>query len=317
MEVSVSRPNGTADLPVDVSVVIVTYNSADTIDACLNSIPVSHGRTEIVVVDNASSDSTRERLRRRGDAIRVVPLDENLGFARGCNRGVEAASGRHVLMLNPDTEVLADAIETAARYLDRHPSVGAVGAITLFADGTVNKTCCFAQPTLWSTFCRAIGLSRLRPSSRLFNPEEIGGWDRRSTREVGAITGCFFMIGRDFFSSLGGFDERFFMYSEDTDLSMRIQEVGRTCVHLHDVEVVHHGGRSDSVPAMKMVKVLNARAQLFDKHWSRSRARLGVWLLEVMVALRAAATRLMSLAGRASESKWPEVWRSRREWSKP
>lgn len=312
--VSPSHSIRAADVPVDVSVVIVTYNSADTIDACLDSLSATRVG-QIIVVDNASTDSTRERLRRRRDRPTVIELAENAGFAIGCNRGVAVATGRFVLMLNPDTEVLDDAVGVASRYLEAHASVGGVGAITYYADGSINKTCCFAQPTLWSTFCRAVGLSWLRPSSGLFNPEEIGDWDRRSTREVGSITGCFFMLERQLFVSVGGFDERFFMYSEDTDLSLRIQQLGKACVHLHDAAVIHHGGRSDSVPAMKMVKVLTARTQLFRKHWSRPRAALGVWLLEAMVALRAVAARSLALIDRTDGSKWIEVWRHRREWT--
>lgn len=298
------------DGQVEVTVIIVTYNSAATIGPCLTAVAGSCGpEREVIVVDNDSSDGTVVTIARTHPEVVVIPSGSNLGFSRACNLGARTASGRRLLFLNPDTVVDAHALAIAGRALDVDPTIGAVGARTLYGDGTVNRTCCFGQPSLVGTALRAVGISTLFHHSTLLNPEEIGGWDRSTTRDVGVITGCFLMLDREFFGELGGFDERFFMYSEDTDLSLRIRDAGRRCVHLSDATVVHHGGGSDNVPARKMVKVLTARAQFFRKHWSRPTAYVGVRLLDLTVLLRALAWRIR---GRAS--KWAEVWKARAEW---
>ena len=296
---------------VDISVVIVTYNSATTIGPCLTALARSQGPAyEVIVVDNDSSDSTVETVRRVCPGARLIRPLANLGFARACNLGARSASGTRLIFLNPDTVVDARALAVADRALGDDPSIGAVGALTLYQDGSVNRTCCFAQPTLRGTALRAVGLSTLFRHSRLLNPEEIGDWDRSTTRSVGVITGCFLMLDRQLFDDLGGFDERFFMYSEDTDLSLRIVQSGRRCVHLSDAIAIHHGGHSDNVPARKMVRVLTARAQFFRKHWSRPKAFVGVRLLDVMVLVRVLAA---VVTGRTT--KWTEVWRHRAEWN--
>jgi N-acetylglucosaminyl-diphospho-decaprenol L-rhamnosyltransferase len=294
----------------DVSVIIVTFNSVSTIGACLASLEASSDvRLEVIVVDNASEDETTAVVVACGPRVIVVEAGANLGFAQACNLGATRATAPLLLFLNPDTVVEREAIAAAAEALWTDPSVGVVGAMTLYENGSLNPTCCFAQPTLTGTALRAIGLSTVRKGSSRLNPEEMGGWDRSTTRDVGVVTGCFFLIERELFRHLRGFDERFFMYSEDTDLSLRVQQVGLRCVHLATARVIHHGGRSDTVAAHKMIKTFRARADFFRKHWHPGKAVVGIALLDLTALSRSLASRAL---GR--RTKWNDVWRAREEW---
>jgi GT2 family glycosyltransferase/SAM-dependent methyltransferase len=293
--------------------VIVTFNSAPWISRAVRAVLASDTPAlEVVVVDNASSDGTLAALHEFGESVDVVALDENVGFSRACNLAARRARGEFLLFLNPDTEVRSGSVSRAVAYLREHPGVGVVGGRTFYDDGSTNPTCCFREPSLWSALCSATGLSSMLRRSSLFNPEHMGGWRRGNDREVDVVTGCFLMLRASLFEQLSGFDERFFLYSEDTDLCRRVRERGLTCVHVARVELLHVGGASDSMRSEKVAKVMRAKSQYYEKHWSAPRARLGVALLDVSVVTRLAAHR--ALRNRERSARWEAVWRQRSEW---
>jgi N-acetylglucosaminyl-diphospho-decaprenol L-rhamnosyltransferase len=295
------------------SVVIVTYNSEAHVGAALRALDKAATATsfEVIVVDNASADASIEVVLAECPDANVIASPENLGFAAACNLAARHARGDFVLFLNPDSETDPAAIDTAIEYLTNHPNVGMVGGRTRYADGRLNPTCCFAEPTLWSAFCYATGLASVFRRSNVFNPEAIGGWDRDSDRVVQVVTGCFALLRTSLFRSLQGFDERFFMYSEDTDLCRRVRDLGLQCVHLREVSLVHVGGGSDNVRAAKLAKVFAARRQYYDKHWSRWRAKAGGYLVDLGVLTRLAA----STVGPADRwATWRNIWATRDLW---
>lgn len=292
-----------------VGVVIVTYNSAAHIVEALRSLEMAATTPpHVVLVDNASSDDTLELVRATAPTATIIPSGINLGFARACNLGAANVGAEFLLFLNPDSVLDPGSLDLAVSRLSSDPSIGMVGARTRYGDGSLNPTCCFAEPSLWSAFCHAVGLTTVFPRSGVFNPDAIGGWDRDSDRDVDVITGCFLLIATERFRVLGGWDERFFLYSEDTDLGARMRASGLRCVHLHDVGLVHYGGGSDVVRAEKLLKVYRARVQFFEKHWSPARAQLGAMLVKLAVLVRFLCTRLGPAPARA---KWGDVWRSR------
>ncbi len=295
------------------SVVVVTYNSEAQVGAALRALDKAATATsfEVIVVDNASADASIEVVRAECPDATVIVSPENLGFAAACNRAARRARGDFLLFLNPDSETDPAAIDAAIEYLTKHPMVGIVGGRTRYADGRLNPTCCFAEPTLWSALCYATGLASIFRSSTVFNPEAIGGWDRDSDRAVHVVTGCFALMRTSLFRSLNGFDERFFMYSEDTDLCRRLRNLGLQCVHLREVGLVHLGGGSDNVRAAKLAKVFAARRQYYDKHWSSSGAKLGGLLIDLGVLARLAASTLGPADRRAT---WRNIWAARSLW---
>ncbi|MGB8386256.1 MAG: glycosyltransferase, partial [Dermatophilaceae bacterium] len=299
-----------------IAVVIVTYNSAGHVGPAISSLAAATNQvTEIVVVDNASNDDSVGVVARTCPSARIIRSETNLGFAAACNLGAAATDAQILLFLNPDAELDPGCIDKGLSRLLTDPTVGIIGGRTRYADGTLNATCCFREPTLWSAFCYASGLASLFRHSDLFNPEAMGGWDRGGDRTVDVVTGCFALIRRDLFRRLGGFDERFFIYSEDTDLSLRVRDQGLRCVHLGDVGLVHVGGGSDVVPAAKLTKVFRGRCQYYALHWSPAAARLGVLALDVAVLSRLAITAVVGPRDR--REKWRDVWRARTLWHDP
>lgn len=296
-----------------VTVVIVAYNSAGELPGCIASIRAeTTAPTEIIVVDNASADGSADVAEALLGPGSVIRSDRNVGFAAACNTGAAAASGRILLFLNPDTSVRDGAIDRACAFLEADPSIGIVGAKTVYPDGSVNPSCCFREPSLASFAFEALALNALFRASGLANRDAMGGWDRQDTRDVDVVAGCFLMIRAELFRELGGFDERFFMYSEDVDLSRRVRASGQRCVHYAGATVVHEGGRSDVVRAEKRAKVYAGRALYVDKHWPSWQARAAIALMTLGALVRAAGATVVRDPARRSTLR--ELWRLRSVW---
>lgn len=214
---------------LDVSILIISYNTRELTLACLESVYAQTAGVsfEVIVVDNASIDGSAAAVAERFPQCRLVALEKNVGFAGGNNLAAKHATGRYLLLLNPDTVVLENAAGRAVRFADEHADAGIVGGRTFFGDGSLNRNSCHGAPTPWSLFCMGTGLSSLLRRSGWFNPEGLGSWKRDSVRSVDAVTGCFLLIRRELWEKLGGFDESFFMYGEDTDLCQRAWRAGQ------------------------------------------------------------------------------------------
>jgi N-acetylglucosaminyl-diphospho-decaprenol L-rhamnosyltransferase len=295
------------------SIIMVTYNSEAHVGRALQTLDKAAAETsfEVIVIDNASVDATTEVVRTEYPDAKVILSPKNLGFAAACNLGARHALGDFLLFVNPDTETDQAAIDLAVDYLTKHPEVGIVGGRTRYPDGRLNPNCCFAEPTLWSAVCYATGLASVFRGSRIFNPEALGAWDRNSDRVVDVITGCFALLRTPLFRYLTGFDERFFMYSEDTDLSRRVRDLGLQCVHLCEASLVHFGGGSDNVRSAKLAKVFGARSQYYDKHWTFVGSRMGKLLIDAAVITRRAASTFGPAHKRAT---WRDIWIARELW---
>jgi hypothetical protein len=304
---------------MDVSILIVSYNTRDLLTACLRSL---HQETvevsfEVVVVDNNSPDGSAESVRREFPQVRLHASTENLGFARANNVAAQMARGEYLLLLNPDTVILDRAIDRLVACARRQPDAGIWGGRTVFADGSLNATCCYNHTTLWSLFCRASGLNVLFRSCAWFNREEFGGWRYDSLRRVDIITGCFFLIRRDFWNELGGFDPLFYMYGEEVDLCLRAAAKGARPLFTPAATIVHYGGASEASQVLRASKVLRAKVALMKKHWSPGRRWLGRRLLLAWTFTRyAGAQACRGLLGKSVPSleKWTHLWRTRHEW---
>jgi len=295
----------------DISVVIVSYRVPALLRACLASVQrETHGCTyEVIVVENASGDESAEMVRSEFPDVRLLALDENIGFAAGSNLGAQAAEGDYVLLLNPDTELVGDTLTALLAYARDHPDAGLIGGRTLNPAGELDPGSCWGAQSLWSLVCFASGASSLLKSSPLFNPESLGGWSRDTPREVDIVTGCLCLSPRAVWDELGGFDETFFMYGEDADLAARAHKAGYHPAITPDAVIVHYVGAS-SLSVEKREMTLRCRVALVRKHWSPKRAEVGVVLLQAGTGLRA----LGASVARSSGSTWPAVWRRRREW---
>lgn len=303
---------------MDVSVLIVSFNTRELTRACLRSLFAETREVtfEVILVDNDSRDESAQMVAEEYPQVQLIASKENLGFGRANNLAGERAKGDYVLLLNSDTVVQDQAIDRIVAFARQHPTCGMYGGRTVFADGSLNPTSCWGRPTLWSEFATASGLAHFLPRSSFFNPRALGGWQRDTEREVDVISGAFLMLTREAWRKLEGFDTRFFMYGEDIDLCLRGRQLGYRGRFCPAAQIIHYGGASDRVRVDKMVKLFKAKAQLYRKHWRRC-AGLGVLGLDLWALTRLVGFRVLSTLRRSrapSYQCWRDIWAQRRAW---
>lgn len=253
----------------DLSIIIVSWNTVSLLDACLASIMAypSGRHSEVIVVDNASSDGSVHKVRSRYPDVNLIENERNVGFARANNQAIRQAVGRYILLLNPDTEVRSKALETLIRFLEGHEEAGAVGARILNPDGTLQHSC-YPAPTLLNEWLHLFHLDRERR-------EGMDTWDVTEPREVEVLLGACMMIRREALDEVGFLDERFFMYSEEVDFCYRLQKADWSLYWVPQAEVVHHGGQSTRQAATDMfLQLYEGKLLYFRKHYGPGAARL-------------------------------------------
>lgn len=301
------------DRPVDVSVVIISYNTRDWLGTCLSSIPqASTSRNvEVIVVDNASKDGSADEVAKSFPSVRLERNSANAGFARAVNQGAALAKGRYVLLLNPDGYLQPGAIDRLVEFAESNPRYIIVGGRTLTPAGEVDPRSCWAAPSLWSLACSTLLLSAALPRSRLFDPEAMGGYKRDHAREVDVVTGCLFLMSRDDWRSLGGLDEKYFVYGEDADLCLRAKRAtGRVCAITPDAVMIHAVGASSATRAAKLELLLKGRIALVQTHFPGWKNPVGRGLIVAGVRVRA----LLETLGVNRQTSWREVWQRRAHW---
>lgn len=259
-----------------VGVVIVNWNAGAQLRVCLESLAAcrrdSFELSSVVVVDNASRDGSADGLEGIELPLRVIRNRQNAGFGKACNQGVAALSTDYVLFLNPDTEVGPDSIGSVARYMESPDGADvAVSGIQLFdATGEVSR-CCAAFPSPRTLVGVALGLDRVAP--RWFRPLLMTEFDHLSSRDVDHVIGAFYFIRRSEFLAVGGFDERFFVFFEDVDLSLRLKQAGWRCHYLVDAPSYHKGGgTSENVQGLRLFYSQVAQIRYVQKHFGRAKA---------------------------------------------
>jgi N-acetylglucosaminyl-diphospho-decaprenol L-rhamnosyltransferase len=271
----------------DLAIVIVSFNDAQWLEACLSSV-FSHAGTatlEVVVVDNESNDGTAELVASRFPEVLVVS-NCNGGFGHGNNRGIEGTSARYVLFLNPDTEVIEGTFGTLVDMLDKRPEVGLAGARQLMPDGELIRTI-RRFPNASRAFGEALASERwpVRPSwagERLLDAELY-------TREVECdwTSGSFMLARREALAGAGSFDERFFLYAEEPDLCLRIKQAGWSVRHLPDMTITHHALKGGMQPRMVAQEAL-ARRQYAQKYFTKPHKSLYLGAIGIRHLIRAA-----------------------------
>jgi hypothetical protein len=233
-----------------IHVVIVNWNSGVQLRECLTSFAAAAGDdvtlSRITMVDNASVDGSADGLENTGLPLTVIRNTENRGFAAACNQGAAGSDADLLLFLNPDTRLLPGSLERPAGYL-RSPgneAAGIVGIQLIDPAGHVAHNTS-RTPSLWSMLGNSLGLDRLAPS--IFPPLFVAEWAHDETRVVDQVMGAFFFVRRNVFETLGGFDERFFVYFEDLDFAMRARKRGWSSVYLASAQAFHRGqGTTDA-----------------------------------------------------------------------
>ena len=262
------------------SVIIVNWNVRDLLRECLRSIEAGKGglSLEIIVVDSASSDDSVAMVRSEFPSVHLIACTENVGFPRGNNLGLQEARGDYLLLLNPDTVIVDDALAVLVSYLQVNPDVGVVGPQLLNPDGSVQSSR-RRFPTVTtgffeSTWLEGLASGILRRYYALDLPDD-------ATADVDWLTGACIMGPRSTYEAVGGMDEGYFMYSEELDWCRRIKESGRRVVYYPAAQVIHHVGKSsEQAVTARHINFNQAKLRYFRKYHGRFMAAiLRVFLL--------------------------------------
>ena len=239
---------------MDLSILIVTYNSRRLIDPLLTHLQqeLAHLDAEVVLVDNASYDGTAQQVRAAHPWVRVIDSTTNLGFAAGNNLAARHARGRHLLLLNPDALPAPGALRRGITLMDQHPQAGLGGGELRGTDGS-RQPSARMFPTLRDEFFTLAGLAARHPTSRLFGRLDRRWADPEQAALVDWIPGAFVFIPAAVWARLGGFDERFFMYYEEVDLCRRLQAAGLQVHYWPELKATHIGGASARTVAQAQV----------------------------------------------------------------
>jgi GT2 family glycosyltransferase len=279
-----------------VSIIIVSYNVRHFLELCLHSVMrAAEGlEAEVIVVDNLSSDDSvamvREKFpQERLPSVHVIANTENTGFSRANNQGVAIARGEYILFLNPDTVMPEDFLRITLAYLAAHPEAGALGPRLIDGRGRFAPDAKKAFPTFWVALSKSLGLGKLFPRSAFFNGYYAPHIPERQTAAVEVLSGCCMMTRRDVLQKVGGaFDEAYFMYCEDVDLSYRIRQAGYQNIYFPHTDLIHYKGESTRKATLSYVRIFNeALATFVRKHYSGGRARVFIGLLRAGIFMRA------------------------------
>ena len=272
-----------------VSIIIVSYKVRCYIEQCLNSVLRSVPDAQILVVDNNSDDGSVEYLRERFPDAEIIANDYNAGFGKANNIALAKATGRYVLFLNPDTVVAERTIPGCIDYMDNHPEVGAVGVRMQYGDGRFAFESRRSLPTPSVSFWHMMGLGRLFPSSKVFAKYHLTYLNKDDVCPIDVVSGAFMFIRKETLDRTGGFDESFFMYGEDIDLSYRILKQGYKNSYL-PLPIVHYKGESTIKTSYRYAKVFyDAMLIFFNKHFHRY-SRLFTMLVRVVVGFKKIGT---------------------------
>jgi GT2 family glycosyltransferase/glycosyltransferase involved in cell wall biosynthesis len=275
----------------EVSVVIVNFNTCELLERCLRDLSAQAGvMLQTVVVDNASDDSSRELVRERFPQVELIELPENVGFARANNLAFERCRGEYVLLLNSDAFVQAGAVSELLAAARRHPRAAAIGARLLNADGTLQRSAWpFPHPARY--LLEAFGLHRILRRSHFY--EDLGIWKHDEERSVDFVIGACLLLRIDALRQVGGFDERFWLYGEETDLQRRLAARGWSVIFCPTAQAVHIGGASQMAASLRLRHFYSAQRRFLRKH-----VGLGAWPI----------ARLALVAGSCLRGRWRAAW---------
>lgn len=271
---------GTVEPTLDI--IIVNWNAGPLLRDCVNSIGSASregfelGR--VVVVDNASTDGSAEGLSSTTLPLTIVRNDNNRGFAAACNQGTQCSRADYFLFLNPDTKLFARSLSHPIAFMEReeNQAVGICGIQLVDDRGEVSRSCA-RFPTAKMFYAKMFGLDMLAP--RLFGGHFMEEWDHKDTRKVEQVIGAFFLVRRRLFQQLDGFDERFFVYFEEVDFSLRAKKSGWSSYYLADAQAYHKGGgTSEKIKARRLFYSLRSRILYGYKHFGTA---VGTGLLVV------------------------------------
>lgn len=265
--------------PKLLNIIIVNWNSGDLLTRCINSILVSDLQNiefSIIVVDNNSKDHSLIEIPHHENIIKIQNSD-NKGFAKACNQGINNSDGEFILFLNPDTEIRSKTIKSSIEFMKNNNSVTVLGCKQVDKSGVTLRTCARFM-TINNHINKLTGLSKLFPKT--FLDYHMLDWDHNNSIEVDHVMGSYYLISRQKLEEVNLFDENYFIYNEDLDLSYRIKKNGGKIFFNADIEIYHEaGGTSKQVKAKRLYYALFSKFQYFQKHFTTLDFVISLFLL--------------------------------------
>ncbi len=259
-------------MSIAISIVIVTYNSRAVVGRCLDSLR-EHTTHEVVVVDNASPDGTADMIDRDYRWVRTIRRGKNGGLSAAINDGVKAATGTHIMQLNPDVRVESDVFTPLAQCLAEHADVGVVAPKLLNDDGSLQLSCRAFPGYSTALFNRYSAFTKLLPGNRYSRDYLMADFDHASQRDVDWVSGAALMFPRTIFDAVGGWDAGYFMFNEDVDFCHRVHDAGYRVVYYPTVAVYHSIGASQSTSTRLIIERHRSMWRYYRKHLRGNAAR--------------------------------------------
>lgn len=278
---------------LQLSIIIVNYNVRYFLEQCLCSVykAIEQVDAEVWVVDNASSDDSMQFLEPLFPWVKFIANQKNTGFAKANNQALFKCSGKYVLFLNPDTLLPEDSLAKCIAFIETNKQAGAVGVRMIDGSGTFLPESKRSFPSPLNSAYKLLGLSRLFPASKVFSNYSLPYLDEYKNYNVDVLSGAFMLVKKDVLIKLKGFDEAFFMYGEDIDLSYRIQKLGYENYYFSETTIIHFKGESTRRGSLKYVKAFYGAMSIFvKKHYTGVSAFLFASFIHTLMWLRAGAS---------------------------
>lgn len=281
---------------LQLSIIIVNYNVKYFLEQCLCSVIKAcvNIKAEIFVVDNNSTDGSKAFFNNRFPQVKFIWKDINAGFAKANNEALRLASGDKILFLNPDTILPEDCLEKCIQFFDEQATTGALGVRMIDGSGNYLPESKRGFPSFFTSFCKMTGLTNIFPSSKLFARYYLGHLPENETNEVDVVSGAFMMVEKKVLDTVGSFDEDYFMYAEDIDLSCRIQKA--TCpatsgkyknFYFAGTTIIHFKGESTTKQTAAYLNNFYGTMALFiKKHYPKLPGSIYIMLLKILIAVK-------------------------------
>lgn len=257
---------------MQLSVIILNYNVRYFLEQCVLSVQdaLKTIDSEIIVVDNNSTDGSCEMIQQRFPDIKFIQNNENIGFPKGNNIGVSQAKGEYICVLNPDTVVANDSFTKILDFVKTKQDLGIVGCKLIDGAGNFLPESKRGIPTPWVSFTKIFGLYKMFPKSKLFNQYYAQHLDENQIGNVEILVGAFMIMKRELYLEVGGFDEKCFMYSDDIDLSYMVLQKGKVNYYFPETTVIHYKGESTVKDGTYMKRFQEAMNFFYKKHFKVS-----------------------------------------------
>lgn len=287
---------------MQLSIIIVNYNVKYFLQQCLYAVnkAIQGLQAEVIVVDNNSTDGSVAYLQEKFTWVTFIQNTENKGFGKANNIALQQATGKYILFLNPDTIVPEDCFEKCISFFETTKNCGALGIKMIDGKGNFLPESKRSFPAPLTSFFKLVGLAYLFPTSKLFNKYALGYLDKNNNHEVDVLAGAFLMTTKELLDKIGGFDETFFMYGEDVDLSYRLQQTGVKNYYFSESTIIHFKGESTKRGSLNYVKMFYEAMSIFvSKHFKGSSValfstsiKMAIWLRALLTLIKSFFTRL-------------------------